>query len=126
MLLLNFAYPLTPEHLAAIETLCGRAIARVIEQPTRNFDVQRPYAEQACELVAGLELETDEWQPPILVNLPSLAVIAVLVLAEIHGRLGHFPAVLRLRPVQGALVTQYEVAEILNIEAVRLAGRGQR
>ena len=67
----------------------------------RNFDTQRPFEEQVKELIQGLGLTAAEFQPPLLVNLPSLASIAALVLAELHGRLGHFPAILRLRPVEG-------------------------
>ncbi|MGH9546163.1 MAG: CRISPR-associated protein Csx15 [Terriglobales bacterium] len=47
-------------------------------------------------------LPATEWQQvPLLLNLPSLSVIASMVLAEIHGRIGHFPAVMRLRPTLG-------------------------
>lgn len=126
MTIINFAYALTPEQKQAIETLSGQSIARLVEVPTRSFDVGRPFEEQARALVESAGLTAAQWQtPPLLVNLPSLSVIAALVLAELHGRMGHFPAVLRLRPVAVA-VTSYEVAEILNLEAVRLRAREER
>jgi hypothetical protein len=40
--------------------------------------------------------------------------------------MGHFPAFVRLKPVQGALVTEYVVAEIVNLEHVRAAARTRR
>ena len=48
------------------------------------------------------------------------------MLAELHGRLGYFPPVLRLRPVEGALPPRFEVAEILNLQDVRDAARAKR
>jgi len=58
--------------------------------------------------------------------LPSLNYAAAVLLAELHGRMGHFPAILRLRPIAGALVTEYDVAEIINLEAVRAEARTRR
>jgi hypothetical protein len=62
----------------------------------------------------------------LLVNLPSYNYAAALVLAELHGRAGHFPAVLRLRPVAGGATTEFEVAEIINLQAMRDAARQAR
>jgi len=73
------------------------------------------------------ELAPQEWQTAsILVNPPSLNFITALVLAELHGRMGYFPPVVRLRPVKEALPPRYEVAEILNLQAVRDAARLKR
>lgn len=125
MTIINFSHPLTEGQKTKIEELAGVPIERLIEVQ-RTFAVEQPCAAQATALVNEVGLSYTEWQSaPLLVNLPSLSIIAGLVLAEIHGRSGHFPAVLRLRPVTGPTTT-YEVAEILNLEAVRLAARGQR
>jgi hypothetical protein len=40
--------------------------------------------------------------------------------------MGYFPPVLRLRPVAGSVPPQFEVAEILNLQAVRDRARGSR
>ncbi len=126
MTLLNFSHPLSPAHLAAIEQLTGQAVERVIEVKTQ-FDPEQPFAEQAQALVESAGLSAEEWQTtPLLVNLPSLNVIAALVLAEMHGRCGYFPAVIRLKPVPQTTPPQFEVAEILNLQAVREAARQQR
>jgi hypothetical protein len=61
-----------------------------------------------------------------LVNPPSLNFIAVVLLAELHGRCSYFPAHLRLRPVQGSVPPRYEVAEVLNLQAVREEARRRR
>lgn len=47
-------------------------------------------------------------------------------LAELHGRMGHFPAILRMRPVAESAVTQYEVAEVINLQALREQARKRR
>jgi hypothetical protein len=62
----------------------------------------------------------------LLINSPSLNFVAVVLLAELHGRCGYFPAHLRLRPVQGSLPPQYEVAEVLDLQALRDAARQKR
>jgi hypothetical protein len=124
--LVNFGHPLTESHTAAIERLAGKAIEQVIERPAQ-FDVARPFADQARELLDGVGLTPTEWQTlPLLVNLPTLHVIAAVVLAELHGRCGYYPAVVRLRPVAGAMPPQFEVAEIINLQAIREAARNRR
>jgi hypothetical protein len=126
MHVINLAHPLTPAHLAAIEQSAGAKVERVVQVKT-SLDPEQPFAEQARALVEAAGLSPEEWQTlPLLVNLPSLNVIAALLLAELHGRMGYFPAVLRMKPVPGTTPPQFEVAEILNLQAVRDAARGKR
>ena len=123
MLVLNFAHPLTDAHLARVAELAGRPVERVIAVPT-HFDHARPFAGQIAGPVAAVGFTPEQWQTtPFLVNLPALTPIAGLLLAEIHGRTGYFPTVVRLRPVAGSTPPQYEVAELLNLQAVRDAAR---
>jgi hypothetical protein len=56
----------------------------------------------------------------------TLNVIAVTLLAELHGRMGYFPAMLRLRPVTGSTPPRFEVAEIINLQTVRDRARSRR
>jgi hypothetical protein len=126
MILLNFSHPLTADHLHQIETLTGRKVERVLEIHSQ-IDSQQPLAPQVVALVDQAGLSPAEWQTlPLLVNPPSLNFIALALLAEVHGRCGYFPAHLRLRPVQGSLSPQYEVAEVLNLQALRDAARQRR
>ena len=126
MILLNFTHPLTPDHLRQIEALTGQKVERVIEVHSQ-IDPQQPLVPQATALADQAGLSPAEWQSlPLLVNPPSLNFIAVTLLAELHGRCGYFPAHLRMRPVQGSLSPQYEVAEVLDLQAVRDAARKKR
>ncbi len=126
MILLNFSHPLTAEQRAGVEALAGAAIARVIDAPAQ-FDPQKPFTPQLEALLATLPLAPDEWQhAQILVNPPSLNFIAVMLLAELHGRMGYFPACLRLRPVKDALPPRFEPAELINLQSIREAARARR
>jgi hypothetical protein len=126
MLLLNFSHPLTDAHLARVRELAGRDIDRVIAVPT-HFDHARSFDEQVRELLASVPLTAEQWQiTPLIVNPPSLAPITAVLLAEVHGRTGFFPTVLRLRPISGTLPPQFEVAELLNLQMIRDAARAQR
>ncbi|MCS7222788.1 MAG: CRISPR-associated protein Csx15 [Anaerolineae bacterium] len=132
MILLNFAHPLIAEHMAQIECLTGQRVERVIEIHTQ-IDPQQPLVPQVTALVDQVGLSPAEWQTlPLLVNPPSLNFIAVALLAELHGRCGYFPAHLRMRRIDegNALVysgpPRYEVAEILDLQAVRDLARRRR
>jgi hypothetical protein len=126
ILLLNFSHPLSPAHLAQVETLTGQVVERVVAVNSQ-IDPQQPLAPQAAALADACDLLPAEWQTlPLLVVPPTLNFSAVALLAELHGRCGYFPAHLRLRPVQGSLPPQYEVAEVLDLQAMRDAARQKR
>jgi hypothetical protein len=125
MLILNFAHPLTDEHVATIEQLARtpiddiRTIAMQVEQ-------NEPLDAQIVAIVDAIDLSSPEWQTrPLLINPPGYAPAAFVLLAELHGRVGHFPSLIRLRPKPGP-VTSYEVAELLNLQVVREAARTRR
>ena len=125
-LIVNFGHPITDEQLEQIALLTGQCIADVRDIPCQ-FDHARPFDEQARAIVESVGLTSEEWQTlPILVNLPALSIVAALVLAELHGRMGYFPTVLRLRPVDGAVPPRFEVVEILNLQQVRDKARRTR
>jgi len=126
MILLNFSHPLTPDHLAQVEALAGQRVERVVEAPSQ-IDTRQPLAPQVVALLDECGLSQAEWQTlPLLVNPPSLNFTAVVLLAELHGRCGYFPAVLRMRPAPGATPPRFEVAEIVSLQAVRDAARQRR
>ncbi len=122
MILVNFGHPLTDSQKKETATLLGVDIERVIETHSQ-FDAEIPFSQQARDLVSRVGLSGKEWQTEaLLVNLPSLSVIAGLVTAELHGRCGYFPAVLRLKSVSSA-PPRFEVVEILNLQTQRDSAR---
>ncbi len=126
MILLNFSHPLTAEQIAQAERLSGQKVETVIAFAVQ-FDNDQPFVPQLQALMQQLDLSAETLQSaPILVNPPSLNFITALLLAELHGRMGYFPPVLRLRPIPDSLPPRYEVAEILNLQAVRNNARKQR
>lgn len=126
MLLLNFHHPLTEPNLAQLAELLGEAPPAPIDRMPQ-FDHGRSFAEQAAELADSVGLSPTQWQTePILINPPGHAPITAALLAELHGRMGHFPTVVRLRPVAGAITPQFEVAELVNLQAIREQARLSR
>lgn len=126
MILLNFAHPITVEQKKQMETLLGQEIEKVVHIPVQ-FDHTAEYIPQLAKVMEQLPLTSQELQgAPILVNLPSFNAIAGLVLAELHGRMGYFPPIVRMRPVEGAIPPRYEAAEILNLQSVRDTARTRR
>ncbi|MFZ1753944.1 MAG: CRISPR-associated protein Csx15 [Caldilineaceae bacterium] len=126
MLLLNFSHPITDAQQAQIEALTGAVVERVLAVMPQ-FDEQQPFAPQLDALLAQIDLTPAQWQSePILVVLPSLNFIAAGLLAELHGRMGYFPQVVRTRPVAGVIPRRYEAAEILDLQGIRDDARRTR
>jgi len=126
MILLNFSHPLLGEQVAQVEALTGQPVAEVRgEMP--QFDHSPAFAGQVRELADHVDLTAEEWQTePLVVNLPGYAPAAAVLLAELHGRIGGFPAIVRLGPVADSTPTRYEVAEVINLQQVREEGRRRR
>lgn len=126
MIILNFSHPLTSMHLAQIEELTGRNIHRVVDIDS-NINPQHALQPQIASIIDSIPLTPAEWQTEqLLINPPSLNYSAIVLIAELHGRMGYFPTILRLRPVPGATPPAFEVAEVLNLQDVRNGAREKR
>ncbi|WP_374686417.1 CRISPR-associated protein Csx15 [Promineifilum sp.] len=126
MLLLNFSHPQTPAQLAQQAAQLDGAPPDVHDVPAQ-FDQARPFAGQVADLLDAAGLSAAAWQTtPLLIMPPAYAPIAATLIAELHGRMGYFPAIVRSRPVAGSTPPQFEVAEIINLQAVRDAARNRR
>jgi hypothetical protein len=125
MLILNFSHPLTNEQRAQIEALANTSIEEVRTIPVQ-IDQSNLLESQITTIVNAVGLSSEEWQTlPLLINPPGYAPAAFVLLAELHGRIGHFPSLIRLRPKPGPITT-YEVAELLNLQAIREEARLRR
>jgi len=113
MLILNFTHQLTNEQRVQIETLAHISIEEVRVIPVQ-INQEEPLEPQISSIVDDTGLSSEEWQTlPLLIIPPGYALAAFVLLAELHGRIGHFPSLVRLRPKPGPITT-YEVAELLN------------
>ena len=122
----NFAHPLTEAQRMQIEALAGQLVARVLDAPA-HVDVKQEIEPQVAALVDQVPLSAEEWQTlPLLVNPPGLAPLTAVLLAHLHGRMGYFPTLLRIRPVAEAVPPRYEAAELLNLQTVRDRARERR
>ncbi len=125
ILVLNFSHPFTASQREQLIVQLG------IEIEVRGIQVQinneRSLAEQAAILADATMLNSEDWQTlPLVVNPPGYAPVAMALLAELHGRIGHFPTLVRLRPVVDSTSMTYEVAELLNLQALRDEARLRR
>jgi hypothetical protein len=126
MLVLNYAHPLTVKHRSQLEEMTSEAITDVREIPT-HLDIEAPFNEQIIALAEGADLTPTQWQTePLLVVLPALNYAAAALLAELHGRMGYFPPIVRLRPMEGKVPPRYEIAEVMDLQALRQAARQRR
>jgi hypothetical protein len=126
MHILNFSHPLTDAQRADIEQAIGQSVDGITDVPVQ-FHVDQPFIEQVVALIDGLNIASQHWQSETwLVVPPSLTAISAVVIAELHGRTGHFPAIIRLKPRVTPVGTSYDFAEIINLEAVRQTARTRR
>ena len=125
MLILNFTHPLTSEHITQIQSLAGMSIDDIKTVPVQ-INQNEPLEDQIRAIVNAVSLTSEEWQTrSLLINPPGYAPAAFVLLAELHGRMGHFPTFIRLRPKAGP-VTSFEVAELLNLQTIRDNARTYR
>src|SRR5260370_39767696 len=125
MLIVNVTHPLTDQQQAQIEALAHTSIEEVRTIPIQ-INQAEPLEPQITAIVDAVGLSSAEWQTrPLLINPPGYAPAAFVLLAELHGRIGHFPSLIRLRPKPGP-VTSYEVAELLNLQTIRETARKLR
>ena len=126
MLILNFTHPLTPDQRAQIEALANTSIEEVRTIPVQ-INQGEPLEPQITAIVDATELSSEELQTrSLLINPPGYAPAAFVLLAELHGRIGHFPSLIRLRPLPDSTPTTYEVAELINLQAIREEARRRR
>lgn len=123
MILLNFSHPLPPDQLARVAEMTGQALGEV-RHHMAQFDQDESFVQQTRELIEKIGLPPEAWRAePLIVVLPALSTIAAVVLAELHGRMGYFPPIVRLKPVAGALPPRYEVADVISLQSARDAAR---
>lgn len=122
MLVLNFSHALSDSHTASIAELVNDQVT--IIQYQVHFDDEVAFSMQTRDLLEQHPFSNEDWQTgKFLINLPGHPVIAGVLLAELHGRMGHFPTVLRLQTVPGITPPQFEIAELIDLHCIRTDSR---
>jgi hypothetical protein len=125
MLILNFTHPLTEQERTQIEVLASTSIKDVYDISVQ-INEQEPLESQITAIVDAAGLSSEDWQTQLLlINPPGYAPAAFVLLAELHGRIGHFPTLIRRRPKPGPITT-YEITELINLQSIREAARRRR
>lgn len=123
MIVINFTHPLNSSQKQKIEELAQElaqeSIEKVVDVPFQ-LDNNQSFIDQVWERANAVGLSSMEWQTePILVNPPAYAPAGAILLAELHGRMGYFPPIIRLRPVPNSTPPSFEVAELVSLQAIR-------
>ena len=126
MIILNFSHPLTGAQLETLQVQTGQ-MAFDLREIKIHFDSEQSFTDQTRALVESLNIDSKTWQTePILINPPAFNAIALALLAELNGRMGYFPAIIRLKPIPGSTPPRFAFAAIINLQAIREQARSQR
>lgn len=121
--IVNFTHELGPEQLTAIEQHVGQRIDRVVNALT-DFEHETPFAEQSWALLDSVDVDWENLS--LLIVPPAYSPITAVLLAQLHGLIGHFPTIVRLRPVTGHIPKRFELAEIVDLDEIRMEARRRR
>jgi len=124
MIVINFSHPFSAEQLAQIEDVLGAPPEQIITVPVQlNLaGTDDELLGQIAQLLEQVNLTPLQWyQEDIVINLPRHNLVTALVLARLHGLMGYWPPVLRMRPVPGTQPPRLEVVGCLDLAAVRAA-----
>jgi hypothetical protein len=121
MKIINFSHPLNSEE---IQKLIGVQDTEVITVPVVIRPISEiPLAEQIRGIVDAVGFTAEQWQTtPFLINIPGFGSATAGVLAEIHGRTGHFPTMLILERQDGA----FKIAGTQDLQSIREQARSRR
>jgi hypothetical protein len=127
-LILNFSgHPVLAGQQQAIQRMMKWPTSEVIDVALGNVPEDHKFVSAIEKAVYTVGLTSDEWQKIPMVVIPAgYTPIWSVVLAVLHGRLGHFPEIVRLRPAPALSAEKFEVAEIMNLHEVRHHSREKR
>lgn len=121
VVVLNFSHPITEVQKGEIAGLLG--VTPFDVKVREGLSKQYRYVttlnlvEQVRDQVADARLAPSNWQEKlIIVNLPAHSGGAMIALAEMHGRMGYFPTVLRIERAEDG----FHFTEAIDLEQLRL------
>ena len=118
MILINFGAPFKPLQISQAEVFLHESITRVINLPF-NVDIDQEVLHQFKKTLGGLKLSNADLRAePVVVSLPQQNYLSVMLLAELHARMGYFPPIIRTRLKSSGMLPFYEVAEVIDLQAI--------
>jgi len=123
VIVINFSgHPLTTIQQKQLRDRFGFHIEELIELPV-HFDTQEDLKPQVKKWIEEVGLAPEEWsEENIILILSGLAPVAAAILATIHGLRGGFPRIMVIYQAPNDR-TQYEVAQVVDLQALRDMGR---
>lgn len=126
MILLNFGHPISEAQRQQIETFLPGPLENIIELRAQ-FDHEGDFVGEVQALCRRITLPPEIWEGSrVILNLPGYAPAAAVVLAWVHGLMGHFPTIVRWVPLAGTAPQEYWPVELINLQETRERGRLHR
>jgi len=127
-LVLNFSgHPVMQGQQKKIRNLMEWPTIEVFDVPIGTVNEDERFLKIAIQKTDSIGLRPKEWQTTPIVVIPSgYSPLWSALLAELHGRLGHFPDIVRLRPAPQGEKEKFQVAEILDLRDIRHQARTKR
>jgi len=119
-IVLNFSHDFNEQQSEEIARLVGdewgiQTVGGLSRQ--YRYNTAEELSEQVREQVAAAGISPWAWQNcKIVVNLPAHSGGAMVALAEMHGRMGYFPTVLRIERAEDG----FHFTEAIDLEKLRL------
>lgn len=113
--IINFGHPISASQRVTVAELAEVPTDDVdVVEVAVHFDHSSTFVDQAAAAVDAVGFDTARWSAGgYVVVLPGHAVIAAVVLAEIDGRSGSLPTIVRFVP--GTAPGSWEVAELIDL-----------
>lgn len=125
--LLNFTRTFQDQQIKQLEDELDCFIEHVWPNTKANFDLNTPLEPQIKNMVDGLGFTPEEWEEAghFVVSLPGLPEPAAVLIAELHGRMGYFPTIVRRHKDDRDDSGVYVLAEIINLSNIRDKARNR-
>lgn len=125
--ILNFSHPLTDEQIAQINEIVGGN--GHVYKVKFHLNMEAPMGEQTAKYVSEMAASVGVmlYHRPNVVILPSIGAAGALVIQILAGMLGGAPPVARLiARSTNPYITEYVVAEVIEMEGWKRNGRKRR
>jgi len=124
MRIINFSHPLTVNQKLELAKWLQVDEFKVTEVAVQ-FRIRDAFEGQVAEMLDQANVSQGDVDLGVVVMLPALSAAAAVLVAEWHGRFGHFPTVVRLKSV-GDLLPEWKLAEVMPLQKIRSRARFRR